>query len=220
MKEYYCLNCKTRIPLDDINMQTNIALCRACGEMNDVLLLSSNHNERVPAKQPRRCRFSSDPMAGCKLTRRNISFILLFLVPFTCFWSGLSMWGIYLEPMITKHRPPALSEALFGIPFLLGTIVLVSVILYIAFGRVEIRMHRGEGSRFYGIGPIGWRKHFRYDRDTKVRMMYRGAARNEVPQKTITIIAKDGDVPVGSFYGESEKLWIAAKLTEFIRSGY
>jgi hypothetical protein len=56
---------------------------------------------------------------GIEITYRRLSPVVLFLIPFTALWSGVSMWGIYGRQLVQGKFDPA--HSLFGLPFLLGT---------------------------------------------------------------------------------------------------
>lgn len=221
MKEYYCPICKGKIDLNDINMQSNLALCRSCGEASDFLLLTDSDPQLSSAiTPPRGVRIETDMLKGTLIRYKKISKAILFLLPFTCLWGGGSMWGIYIAPYIQGSKPPEVQEMLFGLPFLIGTIVLLCVNLFMLFGKTEIRMNRRDGNLFIGVGVIGWRKKFTYQSDTTVSLKYAGRSKNDVPQKAIVIGTPEGEVKFGSFMPEKYKVYIAQKIQETIRRGY
>lgn len=100
------------------------------------------------------------------MTFKRFDFHVLFMIPFTCLWAGGSMWGIYGKQIV--ERSFDLKATLFGIPFLIGSIVLVSACLFMLFGRRVLTLSGGNGRYFVGIGPIGRTVHFKYDRNTQV----------------------------------------------------
>ena len=97
---------------------------------------------------------------------KRISPLALFFIPFTCLWGGGSMSGIYGSQII-KHEFN-LQLSLFGLPFLIGTIILVSACLFMLFGKRVLTLSAGKGTYFTGVGPIGWAKRFTYNYNTKV----------------------------------------------------
>jgi len=89
------------------------------------------------------------------------SCVALFLLPFTAVWAGGSMMGIYGQQIIDGEFNLMLS--LFGIPFLIGSIVLVSITAMSMFGRLEVMVADDRLTTFYGVGPLrllGWRRVF------------------------------------------------------------
>lgn len=97
---------------------------------------------------------------------KRVNPLLLFIVPFTCLWGGGSMAGIY-GSQIMKHEFN-LQLSLFGLPFLIGTIILVLSCLFMLFGKRVLTLSSGKGTFFTGVGPIGFTKRFTYGYNTKV----------------------------------------------------
>ena len=97
---------------------------------------------------------------------KRVSPLALFFIPFTCLWGGGSISGIYGSQII-KHEFN-LQLSLFGLPFLIGTIVLVSACLFMLFGKRVLTLSSGKGTYFTGVGPIGRTKRFAYGYNTKV----------------------------------------------------
>ena len=100
-------------------------------------------------------------------------------MPFTCLWAGGSLFAIY-GVQIMRHqfdwRP-----TLFGIPFLIGSIFLISFCIYLIFGKMVLTLKRGRGTYFVGVGSIGMTKCFDYTCDTKVYIgntLYRANGKN------------------------------------------
>lgn len=92
--------------------------------------------------------------------------VALFLVPFTCIWAGGSLSGIYGSQILKGEFDLKLS--LFGLPFLFGSLLLLTICLFLLFGKHVLRLSAGKGSYFVGIGPIGRTRHFRYGHASKV----------------------------------------------------
>ena len=109
---------------------------------------------------------AANPSAGVTLVYRKMSKVVFFLIPFTCFWSGISLFGIYGTQIIQRHF--ILERSLFGIPFLLGTCVLVGIILFSLFGSRRLTIRGGELRLWSGIGPFGRTRTLRLAREMKV----------------------------------------------------
>ena len=90
-------------------------------------------------------------------TRSPIAF---FLVPFMTVWSGGSLGGIYITQMTSGEFNLMLS--LFGIPFLIGSIVLLCINLMAIAGKVEVAIGM-DSYVFTGVGKIGIKKRFDWD---------------------------------------------------------
>ena len=100
------------------------------------------------------------------ITFKRFDFQVLFLIPFTCVWAGGSMWMLYGQQIV--ERTFDLEATLFGIPFLIGSVVLVWQCLFMLFGKRVLTLSGGNGRYFVGVGPIGRTVRFKYDRNTQV----------------------------------------------------
>ena len=157
--EITCPSCRARIAMDDINVSTDVALCRSCGNTFRLSEIAFGGMFTAPLPSidlnspPSGCWYT--PMAdGFRAGATTRSWMALFVVPFTCVWSGGSMFGIYGTQIIKGHF--SLFPTLFGIPFLIGSIFLVSWCLMSVAGHVTITRHSDQLSIFTGVGPIGW----------------------------------------------------------------
>jgi len=212
-KSCACPFCKAEIPLSDVNVATDVALCRACGKISPFSALREVEQiSQVDLDSlPRGVKSSSDCEGNVKIVYKKLSFILLFFIPFTACWSGFSIWGIYLQPILTQGKLP-LVQALFGIPFLLGTIVLLSIIIFLLFGRWEILLCGGNGSVFLGLGSLGWRRVFSLSRDSAVFLRVSALKVNGVPQKAVCIRNGSAEFMFGSTMSDAAKSFIAAVI--------
>ena len=144
MKTYRCPKCGEVIRVEDLVAVED-------GGSNDAALLS--------APPPTHLAVKTDydgiwPVTTIRFKR--ISPLALFFIPFTCIWSGGSLTGIYG------------SQFIFGIPFLIGTVVLLSACLFMLFGKRVLTLSHGRGTYFTGVGFIGRTKRFAYGYRTKV----------------------------------------------------
>jgi hypothetical protein len=105
------------------------------------------------AKPPRGLKSSHSLISGIDVVWHRVNPAVLFLIPFTALWSGLSLWGIYGSQYTTGTFDPAASLA--GLPFVAGTVVLAAVILHMLFGSWRLHIDRGRARIFSGIGPFG-----------------------------------------------------------------
>ena len=152
--EAICPHCRARVPLDDINVSTDLALCRACGR-------SLRYSDLVPEPPSASFDLNAPPSgawferlpSGFRTGATTRSWMALFFVPFTCAWSGASMWGIYGQQFLKGEFN--LMESIFGLPFLVGTILLLALCAMSVAGRTEITKTSDRLLVFTGVGPIG-----------------------------------------------------------------
>ena len=151
MKTYLCPHCGREIREDELQESAPDDAALAGGKPPKHLRVSTEYDDGVPVTI---------------LRHKRISPSVFFIVPFTCVWSGLSMAGIYGTQI--ARRAFDLKLSLFGIPFLLGSIFLVGSCLFMLFGKRVLTLRRGKGVYFSGIGAIGRRTRFDYNRETRI----------------------------------------------------
>jgi hypothetical protein len=159
----FCPTCAIPIPSDDTNVAKDVALCRSCGKVFSFASLakrSSPHelSEVDPSRPPAgiRLEHSTTRVAMFISTRSPLAF---FLIPFTALWSGGSLSGIYGSQIRSGNF--SLFQSLFGLPFLLGTLVLVPATLMCLCGHMRISLRGDEGQIFTGVSFFGHRVRFR-----------------------------------------------------------
>lgn len=214
---YKCPLCHAPIAMDDVNVATDIALCRSCGRTTSfsVLINAPEISQETLANPPRTIKVHHDYPGVTTIVYRKLSPALYFLIPFTAIWSGGSMWGIYGNQIKQGHFD--MGSSMFGLPFLIGTIVLLSIIAFLLFGNWTISLQQGEGTVFVGVGPLGWKRQFTYDRTTLVSMRMTDVRVNEVPQKGILIQNGSTDFVFGSMIAEDAKQYIAAAIIKEVQ---
>lgn len=216
--DYTCPLCQTGIALEDVNVATDIALCRACGKTSSFadLIGFTEISPNVLQPPPKHVQMTKNLQNGTVITHHKFSAILLFLIPFAAIWSGGSMWGIYGTQI--SNGTFDLGQSLFGLPFLIGTIFLVSVILVLLFGTWKITLLNGQGTVFFGVDPLGWTRRFTYSRDTLVGLRNTSLKVNNVPQKGILIQNGNAEFTFGSVLPEAVKHYIAAAIKQEVES--
>ena len=178
-----CPKCAKEIPLGDVNVATDVALCRRCGQawsfadlLADARLIPTEH------LSPPRGAWLREPGPGefevGVSTRSPIAF---FLVPFMCVWSGGSLGGIYGTQIAKGHFE--LAPSLFGIPFFIGTLFLGSLTLMSVFGKVVVKVRGDEGVVFIGVGPVGWSRRFNWRRVSGIRLTEKWGNRGTTSQQ-------------------------------------
>jgi len=211
-----CPKCRTEIPLVDVNVSTDIALCRRCGTTYSFAELQLNHEETAGVDLAR-------PPRGAWLRRQANEFEVgaicrswgaIFIVPFTLVWAGGSLSGIYGTQII--HGKFDWFQSLFGIPFLLGSVVLVTVSLMMTLGKVVVRASGDQGAVFVGVGPLGWTRKFRRSEIKMVRLSLSKWRQNE---RNVPMLELDGPKPIrfGSGLTEVRRNFMLAAVRQYLR---
>ena len=213
---YHCRSCNSGIALDDVNVATDIALCRACGTtmpFSDIAPIpgAADLDLSLP---PKGVRIEDNPIRGRSIIYRKIPLVVLFLIPFTAVWSGASMTGIYGRQISKGEFDPGIS--LFGLPFLVGTIVLVSMILFMLLGRWRFSYNRGLLEVATEIGPLGWTRRLACDKSARVSIRASAWRKNNAPQNQIHVECKGNSLKFGAMIPDDRKTFIAEAIRRML----
>ncbi|MCA9284125.1 MAG: hypothetical protein KDA22_02835 [Phycisphaerales bacterium] len=163
-----CPNCDTALGAPDWNVATDVAACPKC---NEVFALSSIVSaggglDDFDIHQPPKGATFDEHGTGWRITASTRSPAAFFLVPFMCVWSGFSLGGIYGSQIASGQF--SLGMSLFGIPFVLGTLLFGSIAVMSVCGRIVVSIDHSDGRVFAGVGPIGWTRRFDWRSITSV----------------------------------------------------
>ena len=188
-----CPNCGAALDDTDVNVANNVAFCRACShayQLSELVGVVSG-TKAIPPFDP-----TSDPPKGCWY-RENVdgwtagastrSPVAFFLVPFMCVWSGASLGGIYGSQII--HGKFNLLMSLFGIPFLLGSILFWSIAVMTIAGKVILTAKGDELTIFTGVWGLGWRRKVTISPDSR---LYSNNANAHYPGSNTSTITIEG----------------------------
>lgn len=151
-----CPTCARPFLPENLNVQTDLGLCAGCGNMARLSTLADADFEAETLSSPPRGAWYRESMNDVVVGASTRSPIAFFLVPFMCVWSGGSLGGIYGTQIVSGKFNLFLS--LFGIPFLLGSILFWSLALMAVCGKVEVRLRDRRGVIFVGVGSLGWKR--------------------------------------------------------------
>lgn len=155
-----CPKCTKVIPAAQMNVATDVAACLKCGEVFPLSSIVATHDisPEFDINNPPPGAWFHDDFRGWRIGASTRSPSAFFLVPFMCVWSGFSLGGIY-GTQIAKGEFN-LAASLFGIPFVIGTLVLGSVAVMSICGRIDVIVADAAGRVFTGVGPFGWTRRF------------------------------------------------------------
>lgn len=204
-----CSKCGQEVPGNELNVATNVAHCPKCDEVFPLSsLVQSEVLGPLDLDNPPRGAWYVEDVGGFLVGATTRSPVAFFLVPFMCVWSGGSLGGIYGSQIIKGQFNLGIS--LFGIPFLLGTLLFGSLALMTLFGKVVVRVSDIDSSVFTGVGPVGLRRRFDWQEVTAVRVERTFSGRG---QPTMTIVL-DGPEKIrfGSMLSEPRRDFVANVL--------
>ena len=212
-KPFVCPNCGKELPLEDVNVAQDVALCRACRYTGPFLSASTvpRLTDEELARPPKRVTlqrgFGDELTVVCR-PRRGA---LWFLLPFMAFWSGGSMAGIYVVPLVSGTF--SWQDGLFGIPFLAGTVAMLGIVLYLLFGRTEITLSKGRIQVFTGVFGRGRRKEMECGPGTAVTIEKSNYRSNNVPQPEIVVLSGTNRLAFGAMTIANDAMpYVAALL--------
>jgi len=197
----------------DLNVAADVALCRTCGYTGSFLRSSTvpYMSDEEMARPPKRVTLHRGFDGELEIVSRFSKGLALFLIPFTAIWSGASMWGIYGTQFMKGEFD--LMQSLFGIPFLLGTIVLVSIILLTLYGKIIVTLSRGRVQVFSGVFGIGRTKEIACGKGTQVSLEKSSATKNHVPQMQIVLRSGNQTLKFGALsFSKETRQYVAAVL--------
>jgi len=215
---HQCNFCSAPIAIADINVAADIALCRSCGRSMPFssLAVIPGETEVDMSQPPKGVKLGVDAFHGNVITYHRKSLIVLFLIPFTLVWSGGSMGMIYGSQIAKGEFDPGMS--LFGLPFLFGTVVLVSIIINCLFGSTRIWFNRGVCHVFTGVGKLGWTRKHLCTNDTRVAVTMSNLRVNNVPKTGIEMRTGDKKLMFGTMWAEDAKTFVATALKRALAS--
>jgi hypothetical protein len=178
-----CPRCRTEISLEDVNVSKDLALCRQCGQTWSYADLNeeSKVSNFVPSEPPSGAWYLETGPRTFEIGATTRSPIAFFLVPFMCVWSGFSLGGIYGTQFSKGHFN--LGQSLFGIPFILGTLLFGSIAVMSVCGKVTVTVDGDDGIIFTGVGPIGWRRRFNWRGVASIRRTEKIGNRGSVSEQ-------------------------------------
>lgn len=209
----FCPKCDKSLETREINVEKDFALCSVCNETfsisNDLFFHELGAEEVSLDKIPKGAwvqEFSDGFEVGAT-TRSSAAF---FLVPFMILWSGGSVGSIYGTQIVKGQF--SLFESLFGIPFLLGSVLIGGLTLMMLFGKVTVTVKNDEGEVFTGIGSLGIIKKFTWSEVKNIiqSMNINNNNRNN-PQRLINFEGKN-KIMFGSFLSNDNRVFMIKAL--------
>ena len=203
--------CAKEIPLADANPSTDVALCRSCEKTFSFADLADEAEEpELDLTKPPSGTWVRELGGGFEIGSTTRSAAAFFLVPFTLFWSGLSLGGIYGTQIVKGQFDWKIS--LFGIPFLLGSMFLIPAALMAVCGKIIIRGSGDMASISNGIGPVCFTRHFRW---SEIKRIHETLSKWQQNNRSVPLIELERDgkpIRFGSQLSEPRRKFLLAML--------
>lgn len=212
-----CPQCGFALAASNMNVATDVAVCPECDNAFAISAIVAAGFQfdlsGFDIAQPPQGVWFEETVSGWRVAATTRSPIAWFLVPFMCVWSGFSLGGIYGTQIVNGEFNLAMS--LFGIPFLLGTLLFGSIALMAVCGRVVVAVERGNGRVFVGVGPCGWTRRFDWNAITAVEEEYPGYDYSGSTGVAISLVGQSR-VKFGSMLTEARRYFVLQTLRKLL----
>jgi hypothetical protein len=163
-----CPNCNSVIPAHRVNASADVAYCEPCNEAFALsALLAAEVPEDFKLYDPPPGAWVEETGSGWRIGASTRSPFALLLIPVMCVWSGGSLYAIYGSQIAVQEF--SLRASLVGIPFVLVTLLMGSIVLMSFCGKVEVTCEGDDGWIFMGIGRFGWTRSFNWASITGIK---------------------------------------------------
>jgi hypothetical protein len=166
--EASCPKCHALIPAAQVDVATDVAGCPTCGEVFALssIVATQDVSPEFDINDPPAGAWFYDDFRGWRIgasTRSPAAFILL---AFWCVGLGVVVDRLYGRQIATGEFN--LAASLFGIPFVLGTLLCGGLTAMRVFGRIDVLVTETAGRVFTGVGPFGWTRRFDWSNVTRI----------------------------------------------------
>lgn len=218
-----CPHCLKPIAPQDVNVSTDVALCRACN--TSFALSQLVHQMVVPssidlANPPQGTWYRDDGVeVSLGASLRSVGSAVFFIL-FSTFWNGVTFMGVLaslgLLPTSSNgsgSSPSSTSNApsiLFMLPFILIGLLTALIAVMCLVGKLTITFRGDSGLVSTGVGPIALRRRFNPAEITSVTIDRASWRQNNRPVYQIRL--NGTKVRLGSGLTKVRREFIAAAL--------
>lgn len=152
-----CPQCGAPLSMDDVNVSTDMVLCRACARTSRYSEVAQQMRDEETWQTVPESLQVQKTMKGVEVTWRKspmLAMVVLSIVAAGCvttIFLCLELMGNWLLPMIVAME-----------------LVVFLVMACVMLGRVTLTLEPGSGEVFRGLGCFGLRKRFRLGEDTTI----------------------------------------------------
>ena len=222
--EFHCPECGLPIATADLAPAQGVAVCRFCEKPHPLAACQEavpyERRNITPELRPPKGVKLEETMDGFRLTLSTRSCIAFFLVPFTLFWAGGSLGGIY-GTQISKGEFN-LMMSLFGLPFLAGSVFLIAFTTMAVAGRSVVELAAGKLSIRTGALGIYRTKSAAWDDVLSCRLTEasrRGRNSYTTTYQVEVAVAEGEPLRLGGGAERETTLWVSRFLAGRIQRG-
>ena len=223
--EFHCPDCGLPIETADLAPAQGLAVCRFCEKPHPLAAcreaLPFERRNIAPDLAVPKGVSLAETMDGFRLTLSTRSCLAFFLVPFTLFWAGGSLGGIY-GTQIAKGQFN-LMMSLFGLPFLVGSFFLVALTAMTVAGRCVVELAGGRLTIRLGALGVYRTQSAAWDDVLSCRLTeVSRRGRNSYTTTDQVEVAVEGGKPLtlsGTNTDRATMLWVSRFLARRIQQG-
>ncbi len=212
---FSCPKCQRGFPSDQVNVARDVGFCPACQEGFALSELAHRATAVEPeldfTQLPPGITYEPQP-DGAILTASTRSWLPVFLIPFMAVWSGFSLGGIYGHQIYSGQFSWLLS--LFGLPFVLGTVILLHEVLMRLWGEVRLTRRGDEVEVFTGYFNRGHRQSIRL---SEVEFVREETDTSGESTTTTIVVGGKQQVALGSELSAKRRQFVLGALRQWRR---
>lgn len=207
---FQCPRCHARIPLADINVAADSALCRACESPMRYSELLDTVGTAELASNPPSGTWRTDDGRSLRIGASCRGWMALPLLGFNAFWNGIV--GVFVFSAFKSGQYWIL--AIISLHAAVGAMMFCGLLLALA-GRVEVTIHGDQANVFTGVGPVGVRRRFN---PLAVRAVRHDRTQSGKSTREQIAIDAERTVKLGASLSDQRREWLMAALAQTLLS--
>jgi hypothetical protein len=213
-----CPGCGAAIPLADVNVSTDRALCRACGRDWSYQAVASAAKILAAPKEAPKGVVEESKLGCLRLTVLRRPKILWILIPFFLLHGG-AFAGVGIATLTghMRNKDGSPGNPLFGLFFAIPGILELLALAVLIAAKWTLTLEGGQGSVHYGIGRLGWTRRFTLSKDSAVFLAESGVRSNNRPMIGVCVETLGKRLVFCSTLPDDVKHYLAATLLRTLR---
>lgn len=242
MRAPICPGCGQPIPLDDINVARDVALCRPCNAVHvfSDLVSDSTPDPDVDLHQaPKGCWHRQTGMGEVVGASHRSLLMALPMLGIALFWNGIVSVFVLLAVASTLHLlgvqvpewfpAPRMNGETMGVgmtiflwlfltPFITIGAWMIGGFLSCLAGVTEVRVDRGMVNIATGIGPLRWNRRFQASDLKKIRIEQSHSSNGSEKKQIVAELQGGRSLKFATTMPDERRKFLAAAADKIIRS--